>query len=88
REARDAPDVVTGTVLLSSQSCRILFDSGASILFISEQFFDLLDFSAVVLPSPISVKLPNGNRMVTGKACVCEIEFSGQKWQSCLVLLP
>ncbi|PKU60379.1 hypothetical protein MA16_Dca018499 [Dendrobium catenatum] len=42
QEARDAPDVVTGTIYISDQPCRVLFDSGASHSFLSEHCFEAL----------------------------------------------
>ncbi|XP_028554262.1 uncharacterized protein LOC114580543 [Dendrobium catenatum] len=55
QEARDTPDVVTGTIYISEHPCRVLFDSGASHSFISERFFDDLQLVSVTLPVSLSI---------------------------------
>ena len=42
QEARDDPDVVSGTISVAGQSCSVLFDSGASHSFVSESFLSRL----------------------------------------------
>ena len=77
QEARDAPDVVTGTCSVSAQFCSVLFDSGASHSFVSESFVERLpvgSFTVAVVPS-LSVLLPTGDRLVVGQTCTCEIEI-------------
>jgi hypothetical protein len=37
-EAAEAPDVVLGTFLINSVPAKVLFDSGASHLFVTEKF--------------------------------------------------
>ncbi|KAI0493363.1 hypothetical protein KFK09_023479 [Dendrobium nobile] len=88
QEARDAPDVVTGTVYISDQPCRVLFDSGASHSFLSEHCFEILHLDSMVLPVSLSVILPAGNPLVARQFCLCEIEISGKKWKSSLIRLP
>ncbi|PKU70123.1 RNA-directed DNA polymerase [Dendrobium catenatum] len=88
QEARDAPDVVTGTVYISDQPCRVLFDSGASHSFLSEHCFEILHLDSMVLPISLSVILPAGNPLIARQFCLCEIEISGKKWKSSLIRLP
>ncbi|KAI0500013.1 hypothetical protein KFK09_018221 [Dendrobium nobile] len=88
QEARDAPDVVTGTVYISDQPCRVLFDSGASHSFLSEHCFEILHLDSMVLPVSLSVILPAGNPLIARQFCLCEIEISGKKWKSSLIRLP
>ncbi|PKU60397.1 hypothetical protein MA16_Dca018517 [Dendrobium catenatum] len=73
QEARDAPDVVTGTVYISEHPCHVLFDSEAIHSFISEHCFDALQLTSVTLPVSLFVILPAGNNLI--------------KWKSCLILL-
>ncbi|KAI0492241.1 hypothetical protein KFK09_026510 [Dendrobium nobile] len=88
QEARDAPDVVTGTIYISDQPCRVLFDSGASHSFLSERYFELLCLDSVLLPISLSVILPAGSNLIARKFCFCEIDIAGKKWKSSLILLP
>ena len=64
QEARDAPDVVTSTCSVFEQSCRVLFDSGASHSFISEDFVKCLPASSVIVSvvPGLSVLLLTGDR--------------------------
>ncbi|XP_020681782.1 uncharacterized protein LOC110099088, partial [Dendrobium catenatum] len=88
QEARDAPDVVTGTIHISDQPCRVLFDSGASHSFLSERCFEILHLDSFFLPISLSVSLPARNPLITRKFCLCEIDISGKKWKLSLILLP
>ncbi|KAI0519572.1 hypothetical protein KFK09_007023 [Dendrobium nobile] len=87
QEARDAPDVVTGTIYISDQPYRVLFDSGASHSFLSEHCFEILHLDSFLLPVSLSVILPAGNPLIARKFCLCEIDISGKKWESSLILL-
>ncbi|XP_020675933.1 uncharacterized protein LOC110094929 [Dendrobium catenatum] len=88
QEARDAPDVVTGTVYISDQSCHFLFDSRASHSFVFERCFEALRLDSILLPVSLSVILPAGSPLIARQFCFCEIEISGKKWKSSLILLP
>ncbi|XP_028550077.1 uncharacterized protein LOC114579490 [Dendrobium catenatum] len=86
-EARDDPDVVTGTIYISDQPYRVLFDSGASHSFLSERCFDALHLDSVLLPISLSVILPAESNLIARKFCFCEIDIAGKKWKSSLILL-
>ncbi|PKU62556.1 hypothetical protein MA16_Dca024687 [Dendrobium catenatum] len=88
QEARDAPDVVTGMIYISDQPCRVLFDSGASHSFLSERCFEALRLDSILLPVFLFVILPARSNLIACKFCFCEIEISGKKWKSSLILLP
>ena len=80
QEARDAPDVVTGTCSVATVSCSVLFDSGASHSFVSELFVGRLpvgSFSISVVPG-LSVMLPTRDHLVVTQMCRCEIEIDPQ----------
>ena len=63
QEARDAPDVVSGTCTVFEQLCSVLFDSGASHSFVSERLVGRMPADSVslaVVPG-LSVLLPTGD---------------------------
>ncbi|XP_028550825.1 uncharacterized protein LOC114579658 [Dendrobium catenatum] len=64
QEARDAPDVVIGTIYIFDQPCRVLFNSGASHLFLSERCFDALHMDSILLPVSLSVILPARSNLI------------------------
>ncbi|XP_028547886.1 uncharacterized protein LOC110097463, partial [Dendrobium catenatum] len=88
QEARDAPDVVTGTIYIFDQPYRVLFDSGASHSFLSEWCLEALCLDSILLLVSLSVILPTGSNLIAHKFCFCEIEISDKKWKSSLILLP
>ena len=59
-EAKDAPNVVTGTFSVQAQPVEILFDSGATCSFISTKLVETLGLVPTHTPSLLSVILPNG----------------------------
>ena len=77
QEARDDPDVVSGTIFVAGFACSALFDSGASHSFMSEKFLSQLPRESAVLCSipGLSVLLPTGNRLVASSVLVCEVEI-------------
>ncbi|PKU86703.1 hypothetical protein MA16_Dca023867 [Dendrobium catenatum] len=69
-EARDAPDVVAGTVHISEHPCRVLFDSRASNSFIFECCFDALQLASVTLHVSHSVILSARDNLIARKSCL------------------
>jgi len=63
QEAKDAPNVVTGTFSLLSQSVDILFDSGFMHTFISIKLVKTLGLHPTRKSSLLSVMLPDGKTM-------------------------
>ena len=51
REAREDPNVVTGTFLLNNHYASVLFDTGADKSFVSITFMSLLE----VTPTPLEL---------------------------------
>ena len=54
-EAREDPNVVTGTFLVNSRPAHILFDSGASDSFVSYEFAQSFQISCFILAQPLHV---------------------------------
>ena len=59
-EAKDAPNVVTGTFPLLTQLVDVLFDSGAMHSFISIRLVEMLGLTPTHKSSSLCVTLPNG----------------------------
>ena len=55
-EAREAPKIVMGTLRVNSVPASVLFDSGASHAFVSQQFAQLYELDMEKLPTPLAVQ--------------------------------
>ncbi|GJW83641.1 hypothetical protein Tco_0156786 [Tanacetum coccineum] len=56
-EAKLIPDVVTGVILVNSLLAHVLYDSGASMSFVSYSFSEKLSTSLNKLPKPLEVEI-------------------------------
>jgi len=65
-QAEQAPDVVLGTLLVNSISARVLFDTGASLSFVSSSFADKHGLNMESLPNNLLVKSP-GAQLISSK---------------------
>jgi len=70
-KTEDAPNVVTGTFSLLTQSVNILFDSGAMPSFISVKLVETLELNPTQKSLLLSVILPDG------KTVICEELYEG-----------
>jgi len=70
-EAKDAPNVVTGTFSLLTQVVDVLFDSGATHSFISVRLVETLGLTPTRRSSLLSVTLPDR------KTVSCEELYKG-----------
>jgi len=70
-EAADAPNVVTGTFSLLTQSIDVLFNSGATHSFISTKLVEILGLNPTQKSSLLSLMLPDG------KIVSCEELYEG-----------
>ena len=61
REAREDPNVVTGTFLLNNHYASVLFDSGADRSFVSTTFAPLLNITPTTLDTIYRIELANGD---------------------------
>ncbi|KAJ0548653.1 putative nucleotidyltransferase, Ribonuclease H [Helianthus annuus] len=76
REARQDPNVVTGTFPVNQRYASVLFDTGADYSFVSLEFKNMLGLAASKLDISYSIELANGklveaNEVVRG--CVIEL---------------
>ncbi|KAJ0481094.1 putative nucleotidyltransferase, Ribonuclease H [Helianthus annuus] len=76
REARQDPNVVTGTFLVNQRYASVLFVIGADYSFVSLEFKNMLGLAASKLDTPYSIELANGklveaNEVIQG--CIIEL---------------
>ena len=57
-QAEDSSEVIMGNLLVNDIPARVLFDTGASLSFISKPFASMNDLHTVDLPKPIAVSSP------------------------------
>ncbi|XP_022033729.1 uncharacterized protein LOC110935635 [Helianthus annuus] len=87
KDARQDPNVVTGTFLLNDHFASILFDTGADFSFISIEFKNILGLEPSKLDVPYSIELANGRLIETGEVVKeCTLELGEQKFN--IDLLP
>ncbi|GJR67398.1 putative reverse transcriptase domain-containing protein, partial [Tanacetum coccineum] len=66
-EAKGVHDVVTGTILINSIPARVLYDSGASVSFVSFEFSKSLPTPPNKLPFPLEVEIAGNEIVVVSK---------------------
>ena len=82
---RDA-DVIAGTLSLNSISAHVLFDSGATKSFISQEFARKLNLKAEPLEEPLQVEIANQEVIPIDQICPnCEMEIEGQNFKVNLI---
>jgi hypothetical protein len=86
-EAEEAPDVVLGTFLINSVPAKVLFDSGASHSFVTEQFVEKGKLVPTMMSRPMLVQIP-GSVKQTKKNCVgVPVDIQGVPFQADLIVL-
>ncbi|GJY49214.1 putative reverse transcriptase domain-containing protein [Tanacetum coccineum] len=73
-EDKEKPDVVTGTILVNSKPARVLYDSGASVPFVSYKFSKNLSIPPNKLPFPLEVEIA-GDKVVLVSNVYREVEI-------------
>ncbi|KAJ0843597.1 putative transcription factor interactor and regulator CCHC(Zn) family [Helianthus annuus] len=76
RDAREDPNVVTGTFLVNNHYASILFDTGADYSFMSVEFNRTLGIKSSRLEVPYSIELANGKLVESGevvRGCTLEL---------------
>ncbi|GJX12525.1 putative reverse transcriptase domain-containing protein [Tanacetum coccineum] len=64
KEDKVKPDVVTSTILFNSKPARVLYDSGASVSFVSYEFSKNLSIQPNKLPFPLEVEIADDKVVV------------------------
>ncbi|XP_076901519.1 uncharacterized protein LOC143555944 [Bidens hawaiensis] len=81
-QAKQIPDVVTGTFLVNGISASVLFDSGASRSFVDVTFFKLAKMTCSRVPETVMVETASDTsvrimRMVKNVTVYCDKESMG-----------
>ncbi|GKE20267.1 putative reverse transcriptase domain-containing protein [Tanacetum coccineum] len=75
-EARQDPNVVTGTFSLNNHFATVLFDSGADFSFISTDFMPLLNVKPSILRPNYVIEIANGRKVESNKIIRgCKLEL-------------
>ncbi|MFS7913477.1 putative nucleotidyltransferase, Ribonuclease H [Helianthus anomalus] len=81
RDAREDPNVVTGTFLVNNHFASILFDTGADYSFMSVEFKRMLGIESSRLDIPYSIELANGKLVESGEVVRgCTLEFGERRF--------
>jgi predicted aspartyl protease len=86
-EAQDAPGVVLGTFSVNSVPATVLFDSGASHSFITEQFVVKHDIPMSSMKTHLLISSPNGEMKSTYVCPRVNLKIRGIDFQADLVVL-
>ncbi|KAJ0824772.1 putative nucleotidyltransferase, Ribonuclease H [Helianthus annuus] len=87
RDAREDPNVVTGTFLVNNHYASILFDTGADYSFMSVEFKRTLGIESSRLEVPYSIELANGKLVESGEVVRnCTLELGERSFS--IDLLP
>ncbi|KAJ0926534.1 putative nucleotidyltransferase, Ribonuclease H [Helianthus annuus] len=87
RDARQDPNVVTGTFPINQHFASVLFDTGADFSFISIEFKNILGLDSSKLDVPYSIELANGKLVEADEVIKgCTLELGERKFS--IDLLP
>ena len=87
RDAREDPNVVTGTFLVNNHFASILFDTGADYSFMSVEFKRMLGIESSRLDIPYSIELADGKLVESGEVVRnCTLELGERRFS--IDLLP
>ncbi|KAI3821125.1 hypothetical protein L1987_08682 [Smallanthus sonchifolius] len=89
KEAKDVPDVVSGTFLLNSLPACVLFDTGASRSFISLKYANSRNFNRSKLAKALEVEIASDrNCVVTEIFRDCRLLIEGEEYLVNLIPMP
>ncbi|PKU60536.1 hypothetical protein MA16_Dca025826 [Dendrobium catenatum] len=80
QEAKDSEEVVTVILSISNKFGRVLFDSGASHSFISEEFFSDLSVETACFTPTLYVKMPTGDSLPANRMFLINLNIQGYKF--------
>ncbi|XP_073278743.1 uncharacterized protein [Primulina huaijiensis] len=88
KEADDSNDVVAGTILINEMPAYVLFDCGATYLFISKRFTKKLRLIPEILVEPFRVATPSSKTIETHRVHRdCKIRINEHLFQSEMIQL-
>ncbi|GJX61692.1 putative reverse transcriptase domain-containing protein [Tanacetum coccineum] len=86
KEARQDPNIVTGTFTLNNHYATTLFDSGADYSFVSTTFIYLLDIEPSNLGFSYEIEIASGQLVEISKVmCGCKLEMEGHTFDIDLI---
>ncbi|KAL8121324.1 hypothetical protein AgCh_018164 [Apium graveolens] len=86
QDAVQSSDVVAGTLPVNSVDAKVLFDSGATRSFISQDFVDKLHCEFKLLEQALMIELANKNQVSVDRVCPkCNIEVGGHQFYANLI---
>ena len=86
-DGREQGDVVTGTVSVDSFDAHALFDSGASFLFVSENFVSCAGLSVQSMGHPIVVSSAKGSISSCSVCLSCSVVLADEIFSANLVVI-
>ncbi|PKU66256.1 hypothetical protein MA16_Dca014106 [Dendrobium catenatum] len=80
QEVKESPNVIAGIIHVQCFHIRVLFDTGASHSFISQEFIKKHALNVYMMPTTLTILLPDGSNMTATNMCstfltICEKEF-------------
>ncbi|KAL8133900.1 hypothetical protein AgCh_009097 [Apium graveolens] len=86
KDAVQSLDVVAGTLPVNSVDAKVLFDSGATRSFISQDFVDKLHCEVKLLEQALMIELANKDQVSVDRVCPrCNIEIAGHHFYANLI---
>jgi hypothetical protein len=86
-EAAEAPDIILGTFLVNSTPTRVLFDSGASHSFVTENFVEKGRLEPTMMPRSMLVQIPD-SVVKTKRNCIdVPVDIHGESFKANLIIL-
>ncbi|GJZ25998.1 putative reverse transcriptase domain-containing protein [Tanacetum coccineum] len=86
-EARQDPNIVTGTFYLNNQYATMLFDYGADYSFVSTTFMPLLDIKPSSIGLSYEIEIASGNLVEINKVVRgCKLDIEGHTFDIDLIL--
>ena len=73
-QAEDSPDVIMGNLPVNDVPAKVLFDTGASLSFISTPFVAKHDFVTERIPIPL--KIVSSGKQITSNNCVPDVSIT------------
>ena len=86
-EARESPRIMMGTLYVNSVPASVLFDSGASHAFVSQQFAKLHGLDMENFPSSLAIQSPGSKWKTTMVSPHNQIKIGGLLFPAPLIVL-
>ncbi|KAI3810872.1 hypothetical protein L1987_20495 [Smallanthus sonchifolius] len=88
-EAKDVPNIVSGTFLLNSLPAYVLFDTRASRSFISLKYANSRKFNISRLAKALEVEIASDRNCIVTKICqYCQLLIEGEEYHVDLIPMP